>query len=109
MEEMIEVRLFGTLRQYASQSGSAHETVIHLPANGVETVGRVLALIGIDLAQVGNVFLNGRLLPRSTYPILLGYPLAAESPLSPDEYLKAFVQPGDRLGIFPHNMGAVVV
>jgi molybdopterin converting factor small subunit len=99
MKEMIEVRLFGTLRQYAAESKAAHETVIHLPANGGETVGQVLAQVGIDLAQVGNMFLNGRLLPRSKYPILL----------SPDGYLSTGVQAGDRLGIFPRNMGAVVV
>jgi molybdopterin converting factor small subunit len=106
---MIEVRLFGTLRHYASESKATHETVIHLPADGGETVGQILAQVGIDLSQIGNVFLNGRLLPRSNYPILLGYPLAAESPLSPDGYRNTPVQAGDRLGIFPRNMGAVVV
>jgi hypothetical protein len=106
---MIEVRLFGALRRYAPAIAAAPETVIHLPAGGAETVGQVLAQMGIDVAQVGNIFVNGRLLPRSTYPILLGYPLAAEGPLSPEGYLNARIQTGDRVGIFPCNMGAVVV
>lgn len=109
MEQMIEVRLFGELRRYASQSRSGPETVIHLPANGSETVGQIFAQLGIDPAEVGNLFLNGRLLPRSTYPVLLGYPLAADRPLSPNDYLKTSVHADDRVGIFPRNMAAVVV
>jgi hypothetical protein len=113
VKEMIEVRLFGALRGYApamaAASAAVPETVIHLPADGAETVGQVLAQMGIDVAQVGNIFVNGRLLPRSTYPILLGYPLAGDSPLSPEGYVNTCVQAGDRVGIFPRNMGAVVV
>lgn len=74
-----------------------------------ETVGQVLARMGIGLEDVGNIFLNGRLLPRSVYPITLGYQLAAPGPLAPEEYLGISVQPGDRLGIFPRNMASVVV
>jgi molybdopterin converting factor small subunit len=106
---MIEVRLFGNLRRYAAGSTVDHETLVHLPVDDGETVGRVLAQMGIELTEIGNMFLNGRLLPRSRYPILLGYPLTAESPLSPDGYLDTAVKAGDRLGIFPRNMGCVVV
>jgi hypothetical protein len=109
MKRTVEVRLFGSLRHYVPESTDAHETVLYLPAQESETVGQVLHQVGIDLAEVGNVFLNGRLLPRSNYPILLGYPLAADRPLSADSYLNTVVQPGDRLGIFPRNMGVVVV
>jgi hypothetical protein len=83
--------------------------VLHLTAGEGETLGQVLAELGIKLDEVSNVFLNGRLLPRSTYPITLGYPLAAQAPLSPEGCLSTPVHPGDRLGIFPHNMGVVVV
>jgi hypothetical protein len=106
---VIEVHLFGSLRRYAADPRPNRDTVVHLPADRQSTVGRVLAEIGIAPAEVSNVFLNGRLLPRSGYPILLGYPLAAEEALPADRYLDMPVQRGDRLGVFPRNMGAVVV
>jgi molybdopterin converting factor small subunit len=106
---MIEVRLFGNLRHHAADSAAGPETVLYLPVDKSETLGQALAQIGIHLDEVGNLFLNGRLLPRSRYPILLGYPLAAESPLSQDRCLDTPLKAGDRLGIFPRNMGVVVV
>jgi hypothetical protein len=83
--------------------------VLHLPNGDGETVGQVLARMGIELQEVSNVFLNGRLVPRSAYPITLGYPLTAPAPLSIEGLLKTPVRSGDRLGLFPHNMGVVVV
>lgn len=106
---MIEVRLFGDLRCYAAGSTSGPGTVVYLPADEGETLGRVLVRMGIEPEKVSNVFINGRLLPRSAYPITLGYPLAAERPLASEGYLDASVKSGDRLGIFPRNMGMVVV
>jgi hypothetical protein len=106
---VIEVRLFGSLRSYAGNSRAASDAIVRLPAGEGETVGRVLARMGIDPGEVSHVFLNGRLLPRSAYPITLGYPLAAEHPLTPEGHQGMLVQSGDRLGIFPRNMGVVVV
>jgi hypothetical protein len=82
---------------------------MQLPLGDAQTVGQVLAQFGIDLNEVSNVFLNGRLLPRSVYAMTLGYPLAAETALSAEGVLHVPVGPGDRLGIFPRNMGTVVV
>ena len=106
---MVEVRLFGNLRRYVHGSKPTTDTVLHLPVDGARTVGQVFTRVGIDLTEVGNVFINGRLLPRSAYPITLGYLLAAEGPLTPERYLGTPVQAGDRVGIFPRNMGAVIV
>jgi hypothetical protein len=106
---VIEVRLFGGLQQYSPDPKSVPGTPLHLPLGDGSTLGQVLDRVGIDLEQVSNVFLNGRLLPRSVYPITLGYPLAADGPLSPEGYLSVSIKPGDRLGIFPRNMGSVVV
>jgi len=83
--------------------------MMHISNSDGATVGQMLSWLDIDPEKVGNLFLNGRLLPRSTYPILLGYPLAAERVLARDEYLDAAVQEGDRVGIFPRNMSSVVV
>lgn len=106
---MIEVRLFGDLRRYTGDPTLPSGAVIYLPADREKTVAQVLGHLGIEPQEVGNIFVNGRLLPRSAYPITLGYPLAAPTPLSPGAYLSASVRSGDRLGIFPTNMGVVVV
>ncbi|NIV40187.1 MAG: hypothetical protein GWN58_65530 [Anaerolineae bacterium] len=105
---MIEVRLFGDFRQhYASKQPAG--TAVYLPANTGETVGQILAHFGIDPELVGNIFLNGRLMPRSVYPIMLGYQLTSQVPLSDDDFWSTGVQPGDRLGLFPRRMSSVVV
>lgn len=106
---MIEIRLFGNLRRYVQGTRSASDTIVYLPAAETSTVGQVLARIGIDPAEVSHVFVNGRLLPRAAYPITLGYPLAAGQPLTPEGHWGTAVQEGDRVGIFPRNMGVVVV
>lgn len=106
---MIEVRLFGDLRRYAGDSVLPSGVAVHLSADGGRTVAQVLTQLGIEPHEVGNIFINGRLLPRSAYPVTLGYPLAVPVPLSPEGFLSAPVRSGDRLGIFPTNMGAVVV
>ncbi len=106
---MIEVRLFGELRRYTGTANASSGTVLHLPASEGDTVGRVLARLGITMEEVSNIFLNGCLLPRSTYPITLGYPLVAQVPLSPEGTMSTPVRSGDRVGIFPRDMGVFVV
>ena len=106
---MIEVHLYGSLRRHVENSSGSSETVLHLPADGENTVGQVFEQVGIEAAEVSHVFLNGRLLPRAIYPILLGYQLASDAPLPDDQHLAVPVQAGDRLGIFPRKMGVVVV
>ena len=105
---MIEVRLFGDLYQRTADPALKPGGIVYL-AEKDSTLGQVLARVGISDREVGNVFLNGRLLPRSAYPITLGYPLAAEHPLPEDAYLGMKVSAGDRLGIFPRKMSLVVV
>ena len=105
---LIEVRLFGQFRQYYAGNQPAG-TPIFLPTNTGETVGQIFAHFGIAPEAVGNVFLNGRLMPRSVYPITLGYQLTSQVPLSSDAYWSTRVRSGDRLGLFPRTMSAVVV
>ena len=106
---MIEVRLFGNLQQYSPDPASVPGTPLHMPLGDSNTLGQVLDRVGVDPGEVSNVFINGRLLPRSVYPITLGYQLAADGPLSPEGYLSVPVQSGDRVGIFPRKMASVVV
>jgi molybdopterin converting factor small subunit len=106
---VIEVRLFGHLRSRAGEGTSFSGMAVRLPLGDQETVGQVLDRLGIAADEIGNLFLNGRLLPRSVYPLTLGYPLATPAPLSMEECFDTPLQPGDRLGVFPRNMGLVVV
>jgi len=106
---MIEVRLFGDLRRYAGEPGAQSGVVLQFGGEEAGTVGQVLARMGIPLDEVGNLFINGRLLPRSSYAITLGYPLAGAAPLSPDAMLDIPVKQGDRLGIFSKRMSILVV
>ena len=111
---MIEVRLFGALRHRAGQATAPSGVVVELPPAESATVGQVLATLGIGPAEVGNLFLNGRLLPwlaggRPAQAISLGYPLAVSAPLSLQASLDVSVEDGDRLGIFCRKMSLLVV
>jgi hypothetical protein len=104
----IKVRLFGELRDHAPVGTRTGEPVeVHLTAD--QTLGELLVWLGIEYRKVGNVFINGCLLPRAMYPITLGFRRVAERPLAAEEYLALPVKPGDRVGIFPRNMSSVVV
>jgi hypothetical protein len=106
---LIEVRLFGDLWRYAGDPNVKAGTAIYLPEGESQTIGHVLSILGIRPDEIGNIFINGRLLPRSVYPITLGYALAADRPLVLEEYLQSPVEVGDRIGIFSRKMSSVVV
>lgn len=116
---MIEVRLFGELRRYAGDPVAGYGAVpsgvaVGVPAGEASTVGQVLTFLGIGPAEVGNLFLNGRVLPwltqaRSDQAVYLGYPRPASAPLSPQASLDVAVEDRDRLGIFSRKMGLLVV
>jgi len=79
---MIEVHLYGKLRRFAEEPDPTSDTIVRVPVTEGDTIGQVLARIGISLEEVGsNIFLNG-------------------------EYsgLNRSVKPGDRLGVFPDDM-----
>jgi len=103
------VRLFGHLWRRAADAVSGPGEALHLPETDGGTLQQVLARVGVELAEVGNIFLNGRLLPRAAYPITLGYPRVSEAPMTPEEMLRTEVKSGDRVGVFPRNMSSVIV
>jgi hypothetical protein len=111
---VIEVRLFGDLRHYAGQQAAPSGVAVPVSPRQAATVGQALALLGIGPGEVGNVFLNGRLLPLSTraraaQAVHLGYVLAHPVPLSPEASLDVPLEDGDRLGVFARKMGLLVV
>lgn len=84
---MIEVHLYGRLRRHAAQSGVHRPSIarVDLPHG---TVAEAIEALGVDRAEVGQIFVNGR------------YEHAAWD---------RTVQAGDRLGVFPRDMRMLYV
>ncbi len=79
---MIDVHLYGKLRQFADDPATTAQSIASVSWQPGDTVGEVVARLGIAETDLGsNVFLNGRYAN-------LGSP----------------VQDGDRLGLFPDDM-----
>ena len=105
---LVEVRLFGQLSR-TGKKRLAPGQAFHLPVQEGDTVKQVLTQMGVEPQEVGNIFVNGKLIPRGLYPVLLGYQRTADNPVPPEEYWATPVQGGDRIGIFPRKMSLVVV
>jgi hypothetical protein len=107
---MIELHLYGDLRRYAQERMIAGQSVVRLPVGNGKTVGGVLREVGIDPTEVGQIFLNGKLLStRCSMAFWLGYQFAKERVSTGGSYLDAPVHSGDRLGVFPTKMAMLVV
>ena len=107
---MIELHLYGDLRRYTQRKTAGDQSVVQLPIGSGETVGSVLREVGIDPTEVGQIFLNGRLLnTRCSMAFWLGYQSAKERVPTGGSYLDAPVRSGDRLGVFPTKMAMLVV
>lgn len=85
---MIEVRLYGVLRRYAENKEVTGDSIVYVPVEEGDTVQDVLRRIGINPQEVSNIFINGT------------YSRTA---------LGSEVKDGDRLGVFPKNMGLLYV
>jgi hypothetical protein len=107
---VIEVHLYGDLRRYAQEKTASGQSVVQLPIGNGETVGSALREVGIDPAEVAQIFLNGKLLDtRCSMAPWLGYQSAKERVPIGGSYLEATVHSGDRLGVFPTKMAMLVV
>jgi hypothetical protein len=107
---MIEIHLYGDLRRHGEQPSVDRPTVIHLPVDGTATVAQVLQQVGIASEEVGQIFLNHKLLNTGfAMAPWLGYLNAAERIPAGGDYLRASVRSGDRLGLFPIRMTMLVV
>jgi len=105
---MIEVYLYGELRRLAPDARPTGQSVIRL--TDVETVADVLRHLKVAEDQVGNIFLNGRLLAtRNSMAPWLRYMTAGESVLDAGQPCQVTLRPGDRLGLFPITMAMLVV
>jgi len=110
MSPMIELHLYGDLRRHAREETTSGQSVVQLVIGDDETVGSVLRTARIDPVEVGQVFLNHKLLDsRCSMRPWLGYQSARERIPSGGSYLDAPVRSGDRLGLFPTNMAMLVI
>jgi hypothetical protein len=102
---MVDVHLYGKLRRYAPNPRPDRESVMRLQPGSEETVGTTLQRLGIPADEVCHVFLNGALLStRNSMAPWLKY-----QSVERDVGLDTPVQAGDRLGLFAHDMGLLVV
>lgn len=85
---MLEVRLYGELRRYAEDRRVTSESILLVPVQDGDTVEDVVRRIGIEPEDISNIFLNGH------------YSASA---------LTLRVKDGDRVGIFPRNMGLLYI
>jgi len=107
---MIELHLYGDMCRYASGKTSSGASVINLPFADAQTVSEVLRQVGIDPAEVGQMFLNGKLLyTQSRMAPWLGYTRAEERVPIGSSHFEATLHSGDRLGLFPKKMSMLVV
>jgi hypothetical protein len=107
---MIELYLYGDLRRYVQGKTTGDQSAVQLSVGDGDTVGSVLREVGIDPSEVGQIFLNGKLLDtRCSMAPWLGYQSAMDRVSIGGSYLDAPVRSGDRLGVFPRKMALLVV
>ena len=58
---MIELHLYGKLRRCAPKQACDDDSVVALALQGGQTIGQVLAGLGIAPEETSNIFVNGEL------------------------------------------------
>jgi hypothetical protein len=105
---MVEIRLYGTLRQVARDIPADDDHVIRVSPESDETLDRLLARVGIPVEEIYSIFYNSKLLAaRSGMASMVGYPQVRANPYNWD--LNLAVKSSDRIGLFGRDMAALVV
>jgi len=108
METSVEIHLYGKLRRYAPDPRADRENVVQVELNAGDTIRAALAHAGIAEEEVCHIFLNGALFStHNSMAPWLGYRQAQENVHRRETDIA--LKPGDRLGIFGHDMAALVV
>lgn len=110
---MIEVHLYGGLREHAPDSRARGESIARLEPQPGETVASVLERLGIPAKDVYHIFLNGAIVTsrNSMAPWLRYQEVAGRGTKRPGrtQALNTRVRDGDRLGLFARDMPLLVV
>ncbi len=105
---MIEVYVYGRLRQRLGARCGGVDCVIHVAPEADETLASLLAKLGVAGADLAHVFLNGNLVQtQNTMAPWLGYRQARADVWGGS--LEVAIAPGDRVGLFGEDMAALVV
>ena len=105
---MADIHLYGKLRRFAQNNTDGLHPVLRVdPAPG-QTVGSLIADLGIPLEEIHTIFLNHKLLAaRNGMAVWLGHQQVRPDPF--DWNLDLPLQRGDRLGLFGRDMAALVI
>jgi hypothetical protein len=105
---MVEIHLYGKLRQLAEESEDGHGNVIRVAPQPEDTLEQLLIRVGIPLDEIYNIFFNSKLLAtRSAMAHWMRYQQVNENPLAWN--LNIPVKAGDRVGLFGRDMAALVI
>jgi hypothetical protein len=108
MDTSVEIYLYGKLRRYAPTPRADCENVVRVAFKAGDTVRIALERAGIAEEEVCHIFLNGALFStHNSMAPWLGYRQAQENVHQRET--EVALKPGDRLGIFGHDMAALVV
>lgn len=108
MDTPVEMHLYGQLRKYAPDPRADRENVLRFTLQAGDTVHTALAHAGIAEDEVCHIFLNGALFStHNSMAPWLGYRQAQANVHRRET--DVMLKPGDRLGIFGHDMAALVV
>jgi molybdopterin converting factor small subunit len=78
---MIEIHLYGLLREIVPGSTASEDTVLLIESQESEEFHQLVHRVGFDISDIGDCFINGNLARQSDK-----------------------VKAGDRVGLFPFNM-----
>ncbi|MBC7223656.1 MAG: hypothetical protein H5T59_05190, partial [Anaerolineae bacterium] len=107
---MVEVHLYGNLRRLVPHCGPTGGCALRVPLEEGETVGQLLARLGIPADQVYHAFLNGKLFwTRNSMAPYLGYQQVEDGRVRREPALERPLKPHDRLGLFGRDMALLVV
>jgi hypothetical protein len=100
---VVEIHLYGKLRQYNGSTQAGHDSVLLHEADPDETLAGLLEEKGIPVEEINHIFLNAKLLStRTAMGKYYGYQQVGDSL---DEWDLAIpVSNGDRLGLFGKDM-----
>jgi len=105
---MIEIHVYGKLRQYIKRLQTDKNNVVHLAPEPDQTVESLLNRMGISTEDIYTIFLNSKLLvARSGMATWLRYQQVRGNPFNWD--LDIPIDSGDRLGLFGRDMAALVI
>ena len=100
---MVEIHLYGKLRQYNGSTKAGHDSVLMHKAAPDETIATLLKEAGVPVEEINHIFFNAKLLStRTAMGKYYGYQQVGDDLTDWD--LAIPVSDGDRLGLFGKDM-----